>query len=259
MASFPYMPFYWGDHFRDTHHLNALEQGVYLLLIGSYWSLGGPLPDDDRKLAKLTKLSADDWTEMRREIEPFFEVGGGLWRHSRIEHELAKAAARFQQSHEAAERSVQVRAQRKAEQANAQADGETDGRADVELTKSKSKSKSIDPDAYASGRARGRPPAPVSLPDWIPRAEWDGYLEMRKRIRKAPTERAVELLIGKLEKMKAKGIDLVEVLNKSTVNSWTDVYEPKAERDSGGKPKTGVNRRSFDEPGYYDDSQTGKL
>jgi hypothetical protein len=87
------------------------------------------------------------------------------------------------------------------------------------------------------------------VPDWIPKAEWDAYLEMRKAKKAKPTGRAIELLIIKLGKMRDKGIDLAAVLDQSTVNNWTDVWEPKSDR-SGGKPKTGINRRNFDDVDY---------
>jgi uncharacterized protein YdaU (DUF1376 family) len=41
MSSLPYMPFFVGDHLRDTRHLTTEEQGAYLLLIFEYWTKGG--------------------------------------------------------------------------------------------------------------------------------------------------------------------------------------------------------------------------
>jgi hypothetical protein len=56
---------------------------------------------------------------------------------------------------------------------------------------------------------------------------WGGYLEMRKKKRKEPTARAMELLIAELEKFRNAGHDVAAILDKSTVNGWTDVYPPK--------------------------------
>lgn len=73
---------------------------------------------------------------------------------------------------------------------------------------------------------------------------------MRKAKKAKPTDRAIELLIAKLGKMRERNIDLVAVLDQSTMNNWTDVFEPKSDRSSGGRPKTGVNRRTFDDIDY---------
>src|SRR6266404_5603808 len=55
--------------------------------------------------------------------------------------------------------------------------------------------------------------------DWIPQSAWSGYMEMRKKKRKEPTARAVELLVAELEKLKALGHDIAAVLDKSTPNA----------------------------------------
>lgn len=72
------------------------------------------------------------------------------------------------------------------------------------------------------------PPKP--LPDWMPKEAWSGYLAMRRKARKPPTERAVDLVIAKLERFVRKGHDPTQILDQSTQNNWTDIYEPRAER-----------------------------
>ncbi len=65
------------------------------------------------------------------------------------------------------------------------------------------------------------------LPDWLPMDAWNGYLDMRRRIRKPATDRAIELVIRELTKFRAAGLDVAACLDQSTRSSWVDVYEPK--------------------------------
>ena len=67
--------------------------------------------------------------------------------------------------------------------------------------------------------------APVVLPDWIPLQTWDAFLAMRKKIKKPPTEYAMQLIIDKLTKFKANGQDVQKVLEKSITSGWQDVFE----------------------------------
>jgi uncharacterized protein YdaU (DUF1376 family) len=83
----PWMPIYWRDYLGDTADFTTLEHGAYLLLIAHYW-INGSLPDDDARLARIAKVSRQQWVFIRGHIaEKFTEH----WRHSRIEHEFAKA------------------------------------------------------------------------------------------------------------------------------------------------------------------------
>lgn len=105
-----WMPMFWGDYLRDTGHLSTTEHGAYLLFIGHYWSSGGPLPDDDAQLARIAKIgSVAKWRKMRPTIAALFKVGDGVWRHKRIDEELAAAAARSKHAKVKAEKAAKAR------------------------------------------------------------------------------------------------------------------------------------------------------
>lgn len=88
----PWMPFYWGDYFRDTRHLNRAQHGAYCLLIGHYWSTGS-LPDDDRQLANITLSTLAEWKADKPTLQAFFHDG---WKHKRIEAELRRHAEKIE-------------------------------------------------------------------------------------------------------------------------------------------------------------------
>jgi len=85
------MPIYWGDYIRDTCHLTIDQHGAYLLLIAHYWVTGKPLPDDDRKLAQVTRIGTKKWRGMRPTIADFFTISGGVWVHKRVQGEIENA------------------------------------------------------------------------------------------------------------------------------------------------------------------------
>lgn len=83
----PWMPLYIADYLRDTTHLGAIESGAYLHLIMDYWQ-NGKLPDDDRMLARIAKLTDREWKKLKPTLQAFFYDG---WKHKRIDGEIAQA------------------------------------------------------------------------------------------------------------------------------------------------------------------------
>lgn len=75
----------------------------------------------------------------------------------------------------------------------------------------------------------------IILPPWLPLPEWEGFKEMRLKIRKPMTTRAERLAIGKLERFMAQGHDPGEILNQSIMNDYQDLYEPKEKYANTGK------------------------
>lgn len=103
------MPFYVGDYLRDTGRLSTEGHGAYMLLIMDYWTSGKPLPDDDTQLAAITKMTRSAWKKLRPIVAGFFQIADGLWRHKRIDDELANAARVSSIRSEAGKRAVQER------------------------------------------------------------------------------------------------------------------------------------------------------
>jgi len=61
-------------------------------------------------------------------------------------------------------------------------------------------------------------------PCWVPLAAWEGFSEMRKKTGAPLTDRACELIVTELEKLKASGHDVGAVLDQSTVNDWKRIF-----------------------------------
>lgn len=84
----PWMPLYIADYLRKTTHLGALESGAYLHLIMDYWQNDG-LPNDERQLARIARLTDREWKKVKPTLQAFFYDG---WKHQRIDEEIAETA-----------------------------------------------------------------------------------------------------------------------------------------------------------------------
>lgn len=77
----------------------------------------------------------------------------------------------------------------------------------------------------------------VALPDWLPMDAWNGWVDMRKQRKRPLTDRATNRAINKLDAIRAKGHDIAELLDRSTINGWLDIYEPKETNRAGNSAK----------------------
>lgn len=67
---------------------------------------------------------------------------------------------------------------------------------------------------------------------------FDDFLEMRKKAKKAPTARAIELLKRKLNELADDENIKIQILNQSTLNNWQDLYPLKTATSSSTKNQT---------------------
>lgn len=74
---------------------------------------------------------------------------------------------------------------------------------------------------------RPAPAVPFVLPEWIKIEVWGAFEEMRNRIRHPMTDRAKDLIVKQLEKLRGLRHDPNECLECSIRNGWRDVFPPK--------------------------------
>ena len=70
-------------------------------------------------------------------------------------------------------------------------------------------------------------------PLWLPIDAWKGWVEMRKQRKRPLTDRAKARALTKLEALHSAGHDINELLDRSTINGWLDIYEPKGAKNAG--------------------------
>jgi uncharacterized protein YdaU (DUF1376 family) len=116
MSNPPWMPLYIADYLSDTGHMRAAESGAYLHLIMHYWQRGG-LPDCDRQLAMIARMSDQEWSNAKAIVQAMFKPG---WKHKRIDEELANAKERYER---------RANAGRKGGKAKRKPDGSNEGSA----------------------------------------------------------------------------------------------------------------------------------
>ena len=83
------MPIFTDALLGDTLHLHAEEFGAYCLLLFATWRNNGQaLAEDDRKLARICRVTTRRWSErLKPVLREFFDTGDGKWHQKRLEKE----------------------------------------------------------------------------------------------------------------------------------------------------------------------------
>ena len=222
------------DYAEATAHLTFVEDAAYSRLIRKYYSNEKPLPADIKAVQRLICARTDEEKEAVETIlNEFFTLEHDGWHNARCDEEIAA----YREKQEKASRSAKSRWQKQQEQqeecernANAMRT-HSEGNANAMLTNNQypitnnqePRTKGINKN---NAREKNRA-SDFDLPDWIPKDSWFGYEEMRKAKKKQMTPRARELIVRKLDDFRQRGFDIKDILETSTRNGWTDVYEPK--------------------------------
>ncbi len=105
-----YQPFFWGDYLRDTGNLSLVEHGAYLRLIGEYWNTGKPLPADAERMRRACGCHSEaDTKAIEYVLDRFFSREGDVWRHKRLDADLASEIEHRKKRSEAAKTAAEAR------------------------------------------------------------------------------------------------------------------------------------------------------
>jgi uncharacterized protein YdaU (DUF1376 family) len=202
-----YYQFNIGDYASHTRHLSPIEDIAYRRLLDLYYLHERPLNSGLTSVARQINLREYE-SEIKSVLEEFFTLTDDGWINVRADKEIAHFRGKIEQASRAGRASAERRF-------NARS-------TDVQPTNNHK--------PITNNQIKERNPiVPAELPDWLNKTDWNDFVEMRKKLKKPMTDRAVKLMLSKLETMKNKGIDTSEVLQKSILANWSDVYEPKVQ------------------------------
>lgn len=75
MTGFKYIQLHIGDFIGGVLHMDATEVGAYTMLLVAHYQAGEEgLPDDDRKLARIAKVSLKQWGRVKDTVMDKFEL-----------------------------------------------------------------------------------------------------------------------------------------------------------------------------------------
>ena len=90
-----------------------------------------------------------------------------------------------------------------------------------------------DSDSKSDSDSDSKNESKKELPIFINKNLFDGFAEVRKKLKKPLTEKAQELIIKKLSEFESKQIGFANLaLENSIANSWQGVFEPKDNKQS---------------------------
>jgi len=228
MNKSPCFPLYPSDFFGDikVRIMTGEEQAFYLLLLANIWEYDTQfsIPDDPKIICTLLKISEEKFLTISPKILDCFQRKNGRLVSKRLKHEKDKQDNYRKLQSDKGKKSAEKRATTVEPRLNHGAtEGATEGQPEVNSSKPKpkpiSKPKKINKEAI-----------PFELPTWIPKDSWDGFVEMRKEIKKPLTGRAVTLAVNVLLDLKNKGHDPGKVLDQSTMAKWQGLFEIKTGR-----------------------------
>jgi hypothetical protein len=82
----------------------------------------------------------------------------------------------------------------------------------------------------------------LPLPQWLPLDAWNGFVEMRRKMRHPLVGRARELTLSKLADFRAEGFDPADILNESVMNGWRGIFRPKPNGNGASSPQQQKSR-----------------
>ena len=93
--SINYIQFHIGDFLSGVMHMDGAEIGAYTMMImAHYQTQYKGLPDDDKKLMRITRTNPKVWKRIKDTVLEKFYLEDGFWKHERVISEIDKIKAK---------------------------------------------------------------------------------------------------------------------------------------------------------------------
>ena len=95
------------------------------------------------------------------------------------------------------------------------------------------------------------------LPDWISVMAWNGFVEMRQKLKKPLTEHAKTLAVARLVDFRDRGYDPTAILENSTMHCYQGLFEPRENGNGTQINQSGQGQRRAQGNGNDESGEAG--
>ena len=235
-----WMPIYVGDYLADTGHLTTEQHGAYLLLLMHQWRVGH---FSEEQMPSITRGASSTCLAPLKHM--FSTDGAGLMYSRRCEEEKTRSMQKKATYTFRASKGGEALAKKRAS-SSASSSASSTHKAVLAECSSPSPSEQVQKQVHATQATPSQ-----LIPAWLDSRAWDGFVEMRKKIRAPLTDYAKERLLVKLDRWRLEGIDIAAVLNQSIERSWRGVWPLSQEQKRDATPRNidGLGSRYLRENG----------
>jgi uncharacterized protein YdaU (DUF1376 family) len=220
-----------GDFRSGTINMTRLERWIYRDMTDVYYDKEKALPNDLDLVCNSVGARTDEERKIVEDLLRFkFKLQDDGWHHDRCDEEIAQYHAKAEAARDNGKRGGRPSIKTQAEPKITQPVSENN----PALTGSEANHKPVTSNQEPRKSKPSAPAAP--LPDWLPIPAWEGFLAMRKAIKKPITPEAVPLALKKLDSLREAGNNPQAVLEQSTLNSWQGLFEIKTDHQPRGSP-----------------------
>jgi uncharacterized protein YdaU (DUF1376 family) len=209
-----YYKFNIGDYARSTRHLTNDEDLAFRRLLDMYYETESPIPMETQWVARRIRVDVGVVEVLLHDMFILSEYG---WRHPRCDAEIDEYHRQAERNRQNGKRGGRPKTAVKQTSENpVGSDSVSSGEPVVTLTTN-----------HKPLTNNHKPIIIMDIPDWLPMDAWNGWVAMRKQRKRPLTDRATARAINKLDAIRSKGHDIEDLLDRSTINGWLDIYEPK--------------------------------
>ncbi|MES2347008.1 MAG: YdaU family protein [Pseudomonadota bacterium] len=240
-----------GDYDTATKDLSMLEHGCYRRLMDGYYANKGPLINAFASLCRIVgAFMPDEQEALRKIVGMYFDTTSkpGYLVKEVCDEEIARVLSESERQAAAARSrwgkgEADSASDDAAAPAMAHAAASAAASAAVMPVKIQD-SKALPPISPTPAAARAkkakdnRDSYRFERPEHLPEEAWDKFVEMRQRIRRPLTEWGKHLIEIEIGKLREAGSDPKAVLEQSTANSWSGVFQVKKSQQSGRRSQT---------------------
>jgi uncharacterized protein YdaU (DUF1376 family) len=214
VSRLPFLPLAVESWVTDTVHLTRAERGMYLDLLCLMWTTPGcRVPNDLAWIVRKLRCQNTEIETLKSIIAEFCTTTGNWLMQKRLTREYERA------SRTSKIRSDSAKARWEKEKAPCKSNAPTPTPTPTPIIG--------EPNGSLPPISPQKKPPGFELPEWVPEAEWAGFLEMRRSIRAPLTDRAKAGIVRQLERLRELGHPPGPVLDQSTRNAWRGVFPLK--------------------------------